>query len=317
MLHRLAFSPDGKYLLSGPGGDYENGKYVHGEDFDVRVWKRDGTMLGQLIGHTEPLEAIRFSPSGNLVATAAWDHSLRFWLMWDGNGKAAGENSITLFDERQKMQQRQTLLAATYRQARAVVDAGKGGPKAMNGVLAPSIQLLPSIEVGRSGQQLQWQTVTMNNVGENFGAVRFKSPLDAPADLCWAFTAPSPIEWNIVPGEGEMTGFQTWQRVDDLVLPNLDIPTGHCVRFQSLPGGQIVPGQEYALWFSFPDSIPTPVSIALRLLPSGSAPVPHTADEIAKTIGLPVPLRYDASRFRVRRLPTKSEARPQPMPDRP
>ncbi|HUG70884.1 MAG TPA: WD40 repeat domain-containing protein [Pirellulaceae bacterium] len=312
MLRAVTFSPDGKYVLSGAGGEYRDGKFLRGEDFDVRVWNAAGTPFGILVGHTGPIQAIRFSPSGKIIATASWDKTLRFWHLWDSSGKAPAANTVTLFDENQQQRERQKLLAATYREARALVDVQQGGSGAMTGVLAPWIELLQPIEVAGREQQLQWQTLNVLPGETRFEAVRFKSPLDVSADLYWAFTAPSPMEWYIVPAKGEMTGFRGWQRVDELKLPNLEIPAGHCVRFQTLSGGQILPGQEYVLWFSFPDSEPTTISMALRLLPASSEQVPQTADEIAKALGLRVPLRYDASRFRVQRFPPKSNTQPDP-----
>ena len=75
----LAFSPDGKYVLTS------------GESPEIRWWEL-ATVADDLTeggwrptrkfeGHVGPVQAMRFSPDGSLLATASADHSV---CLWDG-----------------------------------------------------------------------------------------------------------------------------------------------------------------------------------------------------------------------------------------
>ena len=68
----IAFSPDGKMLVSG------------GNDHSVRLWEFDsGQLLHVLSGHTNWVNSVRFSPDGHTVASGSWDHSVRLWRVRD------------------------------------------------------------------------------------------------------------------------------------------------------------------------------------------------------------------------------------------
>jgi regulation of enolase protein 1 (concanavalin A-like superfamily) len=72
----LSFSPDGK-RVAGNGG---------GSDHKAYVWSTEtGELLHTLVGHTDNVSAVTFSPGGELLLTMSWDRTLR---LWDGkNGK--------------------------------------------------------------------------------------------------------------------------------------------------------------------------------------------------------------------------------------
>jgi RNA polymerase sigma factor (sigma-70 family) len=71
----LAFSPDGKWLVSGAG-------YT---DTIARVWDPvTGKETGQLRGHADGIEVAAYAPDGKLVATGSQDGTVR---LWDGAGR--------------------------------------------------------------------------------------------------------------------------------------------------------------------------------------------------------------------------------------
>nr|VFJ62338.1 MAG: WD40 repeat [Candidatus Kentron sp. FW] len=71
----LAFSPDGKRLLSGSGVS----------DLSARLWDvESGKTLKVLSGHTGEIYAVAFSPDGERLVTGSYDKTLRLWDK-DGN----------------------------------------------------------------------------------------------------------------------------------------------------------------------------------------------------------------------------------------
>jgi WD40 repeat protein len=70
-VHALAFSPDGKFLLTAAAG--EGGG-------DINVWKAaTGKPDGVLKGHTSGLYEVSFGPDGKTLVSAGWDATVRVW----------------------------------------------------------------------------------------------------------------------------------------------------------------------------------------------------------------------------------------------
>jgi len=63
----VAFSPDAKLILAGSS----NGT--------VQLWSADGSVVGQLSGHTGAVSAAVFSPDGKLILTGGADKTARLW----------------------------------------------------------------------------------------------------------------------------------------------------------------------------------------------------------------------------------------------
>ncbi len=77
----LAFSPNGKYLVT---GSYDN---------VVRLWDlQSGTLLKSLNGHTQMVWGISFAPNGKSFASVGADDSIWLWDFKTGKGEKLGEH---------------------------------------------------------------------------------------------------------------------------------------------------------------------------------------------------------------------------------
>lgn len=82
-LTALAFHPDRRFLATGD----EGGR--------VRLWQTvDGSLRGELVGHSQPISALAFSPNGKILASAAEDRIICLWDVDSGalRGKLEGHN---------------------------------------------------------------------------------------------------------------------------------------------------------------------------------------------------------------------------------
>jgi WD40 repeat protein len=73
VVNRLAFSPDGKQLISGSA------------DKSAIIWDVEGrTLLHRLQGHTDDISTVAFTPDGARAVTGGDDTTLRLWRVGDG-----------------------------------------------------------------------------------------------------------------------------------------------------------------------------------------------------------------------------------------
>jgi WD40 repeat protein len=73
-IFRVAFSPDGQFMLT-----------THGLPPSARLWKAgNGKELRQFIGHTTWVTGAGFSPDGKYIVTASYDKTARLWDVQTG-----------------------------------------------------------------------------------------------------------------------------------------------------------------------------------------------------------------------------------------
>jgi hypothetical protein len=133
----------------------------------------------------------------------------------------------------------------------------------------------------------------------SFTAVQFSSPYKIAADMRLMFVMPAETqnrktEWRVFPTKGDMSpGSETFHFDDNLFVDvhGAEINVRNRVVFQPLGGGQIQPGHSYVFWLQIHHGLPTTVWMAVRLAPAGTWPDSSTVDELARDLGLPVPLR--------------------------
>jgi len=73
IINGAAFSPDGKYIVTGS------------KDKTVRLWDaKTGQEVRRFVGHTDEVEEVSFSPDGKVIASASFDGTVRLWNIQTG-----------------------------------------------------------------------------------------------------------------------------------------------------------------------------------------------------------------------------------------
>ena len=89
LVSSVAFSPDGRYIVSGSW------------DHTIQVWDaQTGAQVGNpLKGHTDSVNSVAFSPDGRYIVSGSEDHTIQVWNIWQtsvqvGNTLQGHTNSV-------------------------------------------------------------------------------------------------------------------------------------------------------------------------------------------------------------------------------
>jgi WD40 repeat protein len=79
-VNAAAFCLDGTRVISGGGSLIEDGEWVEGSDFSVRLWDaKTGRAVAQLLDHTAKVMCLAVSPDGKFAVSAGQDSVIRLW----------------------------------------------------------------------------------------------------------------------------------------------------------------------------------------------------------------------------------------------
>ena len=78
-LGAVAFSPDGKYIISG------SGNFRADKDTTARVWDAATGKEIARMNHAEAVSSVAFSPDGKYVVSGSWDRTARVWEALTGH----------------------------------------------------------------------------------------------------------------------------------------------------------------------------------------------------------------------------------------
>jgi WD40 repeat protein len=225
----LAFSPDGKRLISGSGDnsaiiwEVESGRILHqlsghqssvvgvafngngalvataSRDRTLKLWSADGELRSTLEGHTRIVNGVAFSPADQSVVSASWDHTVKFWDIETGQLKRSidrdcGEGLSYTPDGRFVVCSEGAVIdTRTYEEK--INHAPSTGRKA---VISPDGRLAATVNE-QSHAVLIWEietgrtVATLDSTGNSIWALGFSPD---GCDLAWGHTTKTPLQVN-------------------------------------------------------------------------------------------------------------------------
>ena len=147
----------------------------------------------------------------------------------------------------------------------------------------------PLVTVSSEPGQCVWNKVTLNRLGKQVDAFRFRMPAGEPRDLVWCFLCNDlRYEWYILPVSGRMTGFRrNWYYKPQTILGDRTPKGSKDLALQALDAASFEPGGEYLIWFDFRHKKPMPMYLAINLLPAAQDPATiESPEHITRALGL-------------------------------
>lgn len=85
-IYAISFSPDGQTIAFSPDANANAAALRNGSEYNtVRLWDLEGQPINQpLQGHTDYVNSITFSPSGQTLISVSWDRTVKIWNVQTG-----------------------------------------------------------------------------------------------------------------------------------------------------------------------------------------------------------------------------------------
>ena len=266
----VALSPDGRRVLTS-------------HDHDVALWDiPTGKLVQTFKGHTDQVTGVSFAPDGRTALSSGRDRLVRLWgLPPVAAGPVAAMPKATA--PVAPAAPAPASLLAKAAEARRQVDTNQDGDKqlelqlAFNAALRAAAPALTEVAVGSAERPAQFSRLMLNSQRLGFDGLRFQAPAGGPRhDMKWEFIMPAVDNkrgramkaWYIMVLKGDMIGFRNYTLGEDKPIEGVDFP-GKFHVVQDIQGGEIRPGNEYLIWFSFEADAPAvPTFVKIDLVPS-------------------------------------------------
>lgn len=150
-------------------------------------------------------------------------------------------------------------------------------------------EMIPEIQLTNEQGKPAWNRIVPDTPFQ-FHAVRFRSTFDHPVDLSSCIISDrNQIHHGLLSRSGEVKPWtRDWLEVD-LPIPEGNHPKENFTNLSELHGGQILPGQEYLIWFAaFRKTMPD-FDLAVHLSPANSLQSTTRNNASAMVFGLTLP----------------------------
>jgi hypothetical protein len=127
---------------------------------------------------------------------------------------------------------------------------------------------LPAVEAAK-GEPKAYTKLVLNQHKKQLDAFTFKTPAGKQNwDINWEFVLPPGAlkSWYILPKEGTMTGFRTFNTHNDYQEKGANLPEKNRRYVQPLEGGHLKPSTEYIIWFTFAKNDPVDMHVRIGLI---------------------------------------------------